>query len=304
MRRLPPLGAIQAFVTSARLGSLKAAAESLALSAPALSRRIQALENFVGAPLFERQHNAVVLNPDGERFLVEVSPLYDALASAVERASSPEREIRLRVAVPSLFASQRLVPALPSLLSRHPNLRLELDTKFDRVARLNEGLDAAIVISDGVDASFYSKTVASGRVVALGSRAFRERNCEPGDPLRLAQFPALLHRDMPRAFEVWRDGIGLPGLEPPERIFFDSGQLVLDAAAQSLGVAYMLDTHLSSSTDERLIQLFDKSIASPYAYWFACSPNALTRPAVKAFHDWILDTFVDLTRSPGEAEMV
>ena len=44
MRRLPPLGAIEAFVQVARLGSVKAAATELALSAPALSRRVQALE--------------------------------------------------------------------------------------------------------------------------------------------------------------------------------------------------------------------------------------------------------------------
>ena len=56
MRRLPPLTAIEAFVQVARLGSVKAAAEELALSAPALSRRIQALERFIGKPLFERRH--------------------------------------------------------------------------------------------------------------------------------------------------------------------------------------------------------------------------------------------------------
>ena len=50
MRRLPPLGAVEAFVQVARLGSAKAAAEELALSAPALSRRIQALRKAQGRP--------------------------------------------------------------------------------------------------------------------------------------------------------------------------------------------------------------------------------------------------------------
>ena len=40
MRRLPPLTAIEAFVQVARLGSVKAAAEELAVSSPALSRRV------------------------------------------------------------------------------------------------------------------------------------------------------------------------------------------------------------------------------------------------------------------------
>src|SRR4028118_254590 len=44
MRRLPPLTAVEAFIHVARLGSMKAAAEELSLSAPALSRRVHAPE--------------------------------------------------------------------------------------------------------------------------------------------------------------------------------------------------------------------------------------------------------------------
>ena len=80
MKRLPPLTAVEAFVQVARLGSVKAAAEALALSSPALCRRIQALERHVGQPLFERRHQAVQLNADGERLLAEIGPALEALA--------------------------------------------------------------------------------------------------------------------------------------------------------------------------------------------------------------------------------
>ena len=115
MRRLPPLTAIEAFVQVARLGSIKAAAEELSLSSPALTRRIQALERHVGHTLFERRHQAVHLNPDGERLLGEIGPSVDALALAMERAAGNAEMMRLRLAVPSLFASQRLMPSLPTL---------------------------------------------------------------------------------------------------------------------------------------------------------------------------------------------
>ena len=84
MRRLPPLTAIEAFVAVARLGSIKAAAQELSLSPPALSRRIQALERFIDRALFERRHQAMVLNDDGERLLTQVSPALDQLSDAVE----------------------------------------------------------------------------------------------------------------------------------------------------------------------------------------------------------------------------
>src|SRR5688500_17138750 len=51
MKRMPPLSAVEAFVQTARLGPVKAAAEALALSSPALTRRIQALERHVGHAL-------------------------------------------------------------------------------------------------------------------------------------------------------------------------------------------------------------------------------------------------------------
>ena len=48
IRRLPPLRAIEAFVRIVRLGSARAAADELGLSPSALSRRVAALEDFIG----------------------------------------------------------------------------------------------------------------------------------------------------------------------------------------------------------------------------------------------------------------
>src|ERR671927_383041 len=104
MRRLPPLTAIEAFVQAARLGSMKAAAEALSLSSPALTRRIQALERHVGRPLFDRRHQAVQLNPDGERLLATIAPAVDQLALAMEQATGEHELMRLRLGAMPLFA--------------------------------------------------------------------------------------------------------------------------------------------------------------------------------------------------------
>src|SRR3546814_8396998 len=96
MRRLPPLTAIEAFVQVARLGSIKAAAQELALSAPALSRRIQALERFIGRPLFDRRHQSMQLNSDGERLLSQIAPALDSLSDAVEAMRSEEHTSELQ----------------------------------------------------------------------------------------------------------------------------------------------------------------------------------------------------------------
>ena len=293
MRRLPPLAAIEAFVQVARLGSIKSAAEALALSSPALTRRIQALERFVGKPLFERRHQAVHLNPDGERLLSEVGPLLDSLALAMEHVTGNSRTMRLRLAVPSLFASQRLMPALPTLRARHPDLHIDIDTGANRIARLNDGLDAAIAITSEVDPKLYARRIDSNRIVAIGSREVQAGSGALTEPAQLAHSTVFIHRDMPETFARWAASIGMPDLQPAAIDQFDSGQLILDAAAEGLGVAMMLESHLRSANDDRLVPLFGHMADSPYSYWFACRRASLSQRPVRIFHDWLFDTFAE-----------
>jgi LysR family glycine cleavage system transcriptional activator len=289
MKRLPPLTGIEAFVQAARLGSVKAAAEALALSSPALTRRIQALERAVGRPLFDRGHQSVTLNPDGERLLAEIGPSIDALSAAMERVSGNPEMMRLRLAVPSLFAAQRLMPALPRLRERHPELHIDLDTGANRLARLDDGLDAAIAITTEIDPSLYSRRIDSNCVIPIAARELRDGPDALERPEDLAGATILLHRDIDKAFDYWREAAGMPELEPAAVDIFDSGQLILDAAAQGLGVAFMLENHLSGSNDERLVQLFDTKAETPYSYWFACRRAALSRRPVRIFHDWLFE---------------
>jgi LysR family glycine cleavage system transcriptional activator len=286
MKRLPPLTAIEAFVQVARLGSVKAAAEALALSSPALSRRIQALERHVGRPLFERRHQSVHLNGAGERLLEEVGPVLDELGHAMDRATGQAELMRLQLAALPLFASYRLMPQLGALRTVHPGLHIDIDTRPHALARLDEGLDAAIVLARDVDPSLYSVKLGSNRVVAIAGETLRGMK----DPSEIAGATVLLHRDLPDAFDYWREAMGLPDLEPAAVDHFDSGQLILDAAAQGLGVAFMFEMHLEGAHDPRLHRLFDVTVESPYAYWFACRRGALNRRPVRIFHDWLLDS--------------
>ena len=289
MRRLPPLTAIEAFVQVARLGSVKAAAEALALSSPALSRRIQSLERFIGHPLFERRHQGVHLNPDGERLLSEIAPSLDALSLAMERASGGGELLRLRLGVPPLFASHRLIPHLPELRASNPDLHIDIDTGAHSVARLDEGLDIAITIATEVDPHLYSRRIDTNCIVAIGARDFADGPNALTHPSQLSQATIFIHRDLPDTWTYWREAIGLPDLQPAAIDHFDSGQLILDAAAQGLGVALMLESHLKESHDDRLVQLFDIKVESPYSYWFACRRSSLSRRPVKIFHDWLFE---------------
>ncbi|WP_129792006.1 LysR substrate-binding domain-containing protein [Sphingosinicella sp. CPCC 101087] len=288
MKRLPPLSALEAFVHAARTGSVKAAAEALALSSPALTRRIQALERHVGHPLFERRHQSIHLNEAGERLLGDVGPALDAIGVAIERASGKGELMRLKLAVLPLFASYQLMPRLSKLREIEPDLHIDIDTRPHALARLDEGLDVAITLTREVEPPLYARRLGANRVVAIGARHLAEGPRALTAPAQLREATVLLHRDLPDAFDAWREAVGLPGLEPAAIDMFDSGQLILNAAAEGLGVAFMFEMHLEGAQDPRLARLFDVAVESPYCYWFACRRSALNRRPVRLFHDWLI----------------
>ena len=293
MRRMPPLGAIEAFVQVARLGSVKAAAEELALSAPALSRRVQALERFVGKPLFDRRHQAVVLNSEGERLLGHLAPALDQLSDAVEAMTSDAELLRLRLGVLPLYASQRLFPHLGALRRDHPELHLDIDTGGHGTTRLGEGLDAAIVLAREIDPALHADRLDRNMVYPIGARALVEAPDPVTRPEQLAKLTVLVHRDMPDTFAAWRQAAGIGEVEPLAVDYFDSGQLMLEAAAQGLGVAFMHESHFNDAADPRLVQLFGIAVESPYSYWFVCRPRALQTKPVRLFRDWLIWTLAE-----------
>ena len=104
---------------------------------------------------------------------------------------------------------------------------------------------------------------------------------------RLAGQTFLLHNELPDSFAAWKAALGLDELEDVAIDHYDSGQLMLEAAAQGLGIAIMHDDHLRRSADPRLAALFNRQIESPYSYWFVCEPAALEERPVRQFHDWL-----------------
>jgi len=81
------------FQTAAQLGKISAAAEALYISAPALSTSLSALEKELGAALFDRTGNRVMLNTQGEIFLRYVNQVFNNLDCAkLELTQSLKKE--------------------------------------------------------------------------------------------------------------------------------------------------------------------------------------------------------------------
>lgn len=290
MRRLPPLTALEAFIQVARTGSVKAAAAELALSTPALSRRVQALERYLGMLLFERKHQHMELNPDGQKLMAEIAPVLDALGIAIDSVLKGKRELRLRLGVLPLFASQRLLPRMGELRRLQPDFHVDIDTSPLALTRLGDSLDVAIVLMKEIDPTLYAKELGRDEIYLIAPRERTEGPDTIRKPADLARETILVHRDMPTLFEDWCRAIGQPDLEPRSIQQYDSGQLILEAVAQGFGIAAMFAQHYESAHDPRLAPLFGQKVESPYRYFFVCRPRALENKAVRIFHDWLFSS--------------
>jgi LysR family glycine cleavage system transcriptional activator len=271
-----------------RLGSARAAAEEIGLSPSALSRRITNLEEFVGKKLFTRARQSMQLTDEGQAFYEAVNPHMEALARAVESQSDNISLLRLRLGVLPLFGSQRLFPRLGELRKRHPLLHIDIDTGPHLEDRVGDTLDAAIILSTGPGRGLHAVRLDHNMVHAICSKEVAATLGEGVDIDRLAKQTFLIHNELPSSFEAWKRALDLEDLEPAAIDHYDSGQLMLEAAAQGLGIAIMHDDHLRRAADSRLTDLYGVEVESPYSYWFVCKPTALESRPVRLFHDWLV----------------
>ena len=128
------------------------------------------------------------------------------------------------------------------------------------------------------------QNIAFARLALSGA----ERKQAVPDRDLLARQTFLIHNELPESFTAWRAEIGFADLEPTAIDHFDSGQIMLEAAAQGLGIAIMHDDHMRRAADSRLATLFEVAVESPYSYWFVCKPTALEERPVRLFHDWLV----------------
>lgn len=288
IRRLPPLRSLEAFIRVVRAGSAKTAAAELALSPSALSRRLGALEDFVGKALFERKHQMLKLTEEGQHLYDAVAPLMDEMTDRIDRLVDTGKVMRLRLGVLPLFGSQRLFPRLGELRKLHPQLHIDIDSSHAAETKLGDTIDAAIVLSEGPDGTLHSVRLDHNRVHAITSKELAAELGERPDIAKLSKQTFLVHNDLPASFEAWKRALHLERLEPAAVDHFDSGQLILEAAAQGLGIAIMHDDHYNRSHDPRLAQLYNIEVDSPYSYWFVCRPKALETRPVRIFYEWLV----------------
>lgn len=241
-----PLAGVEAFVAVVRTGSFVRAASALDLSTSAVSRSLARLERALGVRLLQRTTRKVGLTDEGRAYHLHCEHLLDAFQQANEavRLHRATPAGRLRVETPVSFGRLVLLPALPAFLDAHPELELQLGMS-DRVLDLvEEGIDAAVRIGDLRDSTLVAQKVGQTRWTTVAAPTLLEGRPAVRRPADLARL-SCVDFFYPTTGKVrpWYFERGSVREERPAgaRLTIGSGEALLDAAVQGLGVVQTLD---------------------------------------------------------------
>lgn len=285
-KTLPPLNALRAFESAARLGSFVAAAEELHVTQPAIGRHVKALEDNLGTQLFQRTPRGVLLTDKGHRYFDQVSAALQSIAEASVDLRTSARKPTLRLVVVPGLASRWLRPRLGRFRKIHPEIRIavELNASFTD-PRLHK---ADIGIGYGISQDYVGVVSELVRppIFPVCSPAFLE-SCPL--PVRraadLVRLP-LLHEDDGSWWSDWLRACGVRA-KPNAELAYDSADQVLALALAGEGVA--LSNGLLAAEE-----LADGRLVRPVPQECALEPYVLVRPevvaasSVRAFEQWLV----------------
>jgi LysR family transcriptional regulator, glycine cleavage system transcriptional activator len=257
--RLPPLNALRVFEVAARQESFTRAAEELSVTHGAVSRQVAALEEWVGAPLFDRLHRQVRLTRRGMQLRDELTACFVRIAAATERARVPvSTEVgatTLRLSAPPAFSVRWLIPRLPRFQQRHPEIDVSLSNSVAPPDFGSDAYDLAIRL--------FARAPRLPHVVKL----FDECSvpvCHV-DLIAAARLPLdwgeLLRRGRlirvaaePRGWEKWARVWALD-LRPARFVDVELTYLAVQAALEGLGVALLPRALVSDDMDRGVLTM-------------------------------------------------
>lgn len=119
---------LRIFHAVADAGSLTHAGDVLHLSQSAVSRQIRALEDSLGSTLFHRHARGLILTEQGELLFEATSAMAQQLETTSARIKDSEEHVfgELNVTTTTGFGTMWLVPRLPKLYARYPELKVNL----------------------------------------------------------------------------------------------------------------------------------------------------------------------------------
>lgn len=289
MARLPSLSALRAFEAAARHLSFTKAAQELHITQGAVSYQIRMLEDELGAQLFVREKRTVVLTEGAYQLLPVLQRAFSEIAEGIASFSATSREVKLTVALSTYFAIHWLSRRLGRFSNVHPDIQLRLQHPETNVRPGIDGVDMAILWK-GRD-----WTPEPGLTSQLLFTSAVSPVCSPtlladlGSPTSLQGLrkQALLRDEV--HYEAWSKWLKLAGFDdagPTYDMKINDPNVYLQAAIDGRGWAMSDELIADEISLKRLVRPFELSLEG-YGYFLVYRDDALGRPGVRAFHEWI-----------------
>ncbi|HUQ29059.1 MAG TPA: transcriptional regulator GcvA [Usitatibacter sp.] len=296
-RTLPPLEFLRGFEAAARHLSFTRAAAELFLTQSAVSRQIQALEAFVGMPLFERRHKALALTPAGDAYYKTVAQTLDQLREATRRLKETRKGHVLTVTTTVSFAALWLVPRLSRFRKEHPNVDVRIAATFEVVDLEREGIDLAIRDCALAKAPPGAVFLVGEQLMPVCSPAYlreAKRDKRPlARPADLRHHVVLNLHDAARrwpwlTWAAWFEAMGVVELTPASTLTFDQYDQVLQAAVHGQGIALgRMSLAAQYVRSKRLVALFGREQRLARGYHAVFARGAAERGEAREFVDWV-----------------
>ena len=272
---------MKVFVTVAEAASCRRAARALGISAPVVTRSVNALEEQLGLELLHRTTRVVRLTDAGRRYAADCARILAEVDEAEASVLGAHDEPRGTVSVtaPVFFGSAVVAPIVETFLAAHPAVSVRallLDRVVDLVA---EGLDVAVRIAHLPDSSLTAIRVGQMRIHLCGAPSYLRRR---GTPKQAAD---LAHHDL----VVFSENASSSS-PPTARLLVNSAEVAVRAATAGRGLTRALSYQVAAELADGRLRAVLPELEPPPTPVHVVVPSARRLPArVRAFVDLAVD---------------
>ena len=285
------------FVYAARHGSFTAAARVLGVTPAAVSKNVATFEASLGVRLLNRTTRSISLTAEGEQFLPQAQQALETLEHAVDSVTTSKEHPKglVRMSVPNVIGRKLIMPLLPELLARYPEVNVEVDFDDHVIDFVQQGYDLVVRGGNVRDSSMIARTLGDLKLGLVASTSYLEKFGPPKDYADLENHRLITRRFSDGKHSPWKFHLadGTTVLHEARHIAMtlsDPGALVT-AALSGAGIAevgiYLAWEHLQAGRLKLL--LFDSHDPGPYKLMLQYPHRALLASRVRATADFLTE---------------
>lgn len=283
--RLPPLNALRAFESAARLGSLTAAAVELNVSQAAVSQQVKLLEQYLQTPLFVRAARTVHLTDAGKNYLPSLSQAFRLLRDSSDQLFFHRELSVIRLRCTSSFASHWLMPRLPVFTRAFPEYRVQLMVAGWRQQQPAPDVDVEIFSLEHQQAPDGARCLSRDVwQVAASPALIGARPCSVDELLRQ---PLIAVTGYSQGWYDWFAAQGQAVSELLPVLQTDTSALAMQAAQVGLGVCLVQSSLLAQPLADGSLTLLSEQALPSHNGYYAVQLHPSKRPDLHAFGEWL-----------------